>query len=1140
MQQPPFNPSAAPIASSAPPFVGRREQLAWLHERVRATLAGEPQLVLVPGEPGIGKTRLLREFRSLAEAGGVHVCYGRCYQDLALPYLPFAESLWPHLISDDAHHRLGGDAEVIRTLLGVDRSPDPASPSGEQDKLRLFLAVTRATLRMARLHPLVLGIDDLHWADRSSLDLFAHLAFAAADRRGRERTPIMLIASYRTTEADAPASRTIARLQREDACHTLAVPGLDESEVDELIEGLGLINPTHQLVASVSATTHGNPLFVQEVVHDLVRQGALQAQGGRLIATGALAGVRLPEQLTAAIASRTRALSDPCRHLLTIAALLGNRFEVAVLSHVSDGSEESVLEQLEEAMQHQLLVSEEQSFQFAHPLIRQTLQDQLSVARRQRLHQQIADRLTRRYGEHRDEHVIEIAHHVVAAGPAAPAETVIAVARPAGDRAVALCAFGDAARFYDAALSVVDATHLLPVRDRAELHTRAGMAYHRDWDPGPAQSHFEQAVALWRRCDDVRGLAFALLQLVRSKLAGASAAYGSLIDVQPLEDARIALGEQDPEQQTRICSTLAQAYWTARQPERADAMARQALAIADAHHDERGRADALVARGLAEMQQLRLREALGSFRDALQRARRSGDAWMQGWPIQRVPVVLSALGLLQEAATVAGEACELAREVQDWGNYSLALATQVALAVAGGDFEAAERSAHDTVTMARRSGYPWGAAVALSTLAGARTQRGEWTAAEEAIDRAVQPGRLFDDVSGAVQIMGWIYRQLIRAHAGALTAEECAQMAGTAPSALGDEGTDLAFLAPLCALIETAQLAGIARAAADPYRVLLRAAERGVVFTTGWVFLVPRILGVAAGLQGDWAAAARHFEAALAAARTADARPELGRTMLDYARMLRARGDAADEPRVRELLPHALAIFRTLAMAPFIAQASALDGTAAPPPAQAVAEPTPDYPAEPAPANPQRTVEPQIILFTDMQGSTEMYQRLGDARAAEVVRLHNAIIRDCLHAHGGTELHHTGDGVMAAFRSASNAIRCAIAVQRSLAEHNQSRPDTPVHVRIGLNAGEPLAQEGSLYGAAVNAAARICAHARPGQVLVADVVRQLVTGQSFSFVDRGRVTLKGFAERFRLYEVIWAAPLDNRGGSDVQGPQRRR
>jgi class 3 adenylate cyclase len=160
------------------------------------------------------------------------------------------------------------------------------------------------------------------------------------------------------------------------------------------------------------------------------------------------------------------------------------------------------------------------------------------------------------------------------------------------------------------------------------------------------------------------------------------------------------------------------------------------------------------------------------------------------------------------------------------------------------------------------------------------------------------------------------------------------------------------------------------------------------------------------------------------------------------------------------------------------------------------------------------------ILFTDMEGSTTLTQRLGDAKAQDMLRTHNRVVRDALKAHGGSEIKHTGDGIMASFSSAARALECAITMQRSFAEHNETAEE-PIRVRMGLNAGEPVAEEEDLFGTAVQLAARVCACAEPGQILACNVVRELAAGKGFLLSDQGDVALRGFEDPVRLYEVRW-------------------
>ncbi len=175
-----------------------------------------------------------------------------------------------------------------------------------------------------------------------------------------------------------------------------------------------------------------------------------------------------------------------------------------------------------------------------------------------------------------------------------------------------------------------------------------------------------------------------------------------------------------------------------------------------------------------------------------------------------------------------------------------------------------------------------------------------------------------------------------------------------------------------------------------------------------------------------------------------------------------------------------------------------------------------------SPAAPSRgqSTAGRAVLFTDVEGHTEMMRRLGDEAGRAVLRDHERITREVLRSHAGTEIKTMGDGFMASFDSATHAVECAIRLQQAFAARNEAAVE-PVRVRVGVNAGEPIAEDDDLFGAAVTLAARIMGQADGGEIVVSDVVRALVAGKGFRFVDRGKATLKGFDEPVRLYEVVW-------------------
>jgi class 3 adenylate cyclase/tetratricopeptide (TPR) repeat protein len=633
-------------------------------------------------------------------------------------------------------------------------------------------------------------------------------------------------------------------------------------------------------------------------------------------------------------------------------------------------------------------------------------------------------------------------------------------------------------------------------------------------------------------------------------------------------------------------------YRNARQGEKAEAMARRALDIGQRLGDHHLSARASSALALAHLNGRQIKEALECYRSAFAYARRTDDLWLQGWPLQRMPLPLIVLGQLAEAEQVALEACALTRTTHDWGDYSVASSHLASIAVAKGQFEAAESQAHETVLMVYRSGYFWGGVRVLSALACARALRGAWAEAEDALDMLVHPDQAFHEAGPAFHAFAQAFRRLIRMYSG--TVER-----GIEPFAaelLRVARSDTYSLAPLCALVELGDGMRAPKLVEPAQQAPAQAAARGVVFSSGWMFLIPRILGVAATLNRHWGTAEAHFREAIEVASRIGARPELGRSYLDYARLLVSRRRRGDRQHATALVEQASGVFAELGMEPFMQRAAQLvkprHARPTSPIRRAIAAPeglsamevevllqtaqgrtdqeiaavlmvsprtvarhvsslrtrigvsgredAAAYAREQGPSSrvsPQRRPAPAptpipaasgaagqpllTVLITDMEDSTALIDRLGDAQAYELQRIHNTLIRDCLRTHEGTEVTHTGDGIEASFRLASNAIEYAIEIQRAFARFNADHPRTVIRLRVGINAGEPITTEGRLFGTSVHTAFRICTRARPGQILISDVVRQLVAGRSFAFIDRGRITLRGFRGRVHLHEVRW-------------------
>ena len=163
------------------------------------------------------------------------------------------------------------------------------------------------------------------------------------------------------------------------------------------------------------------------------------------------------------------------------------------------------------------------------------------------------------------------------------------------------------------------------------------------------------------------------------------------------------------------------------------------------------------------------------------------------------------------------------------------------------------------------------------------------------------------------------------------------------------------------------------------------------------------------------------------------------------------------------------------------------------------------------------------LLVTDLEGFTPLVERLGDLKARALMQVHNRIVRDALRVHDGREVAHTGDGIMAAFRSVASALQAATEIQSALDEHTRAQPEVPLRARIGVHAGEPLPEDGRLFGTCVNTAVRVCAASGATRVLVSDLVRQLAAGRAFRFAPEGAVALKGLAAPMQVHELLWRA-----------------
>jgi DNA-binding SARP family transcriptional activator len=436
-------------------FVGRVAELELLERTLAHAFAGGGRLVLIAGEPGIGKTRLVDELALHATARGALVCVGRCWEAGGAPaYWPWLQVLRLCIEGTGAgivRSQLGSGAFDLMQLLPelrvlFDDLPEPVALEPDAARFRLFETMTSFFAKAAEQRPIVVVLDDLHAADEPSLLLLRFVA------RALGRTRLLLIGAYRDVDPllGDPLVTTLTELVRESATTLIALGGLSVEDVSRYIELTSVRAPAPGVAATVHAGTDGNPLFVAEVVRLLEAEGRLNDAVPRLA---------VPATLKDVIAHRMRHMTTECRSVLSLASVLGREFDLEVLARASGVERSALVELLDDPIREQLVTDVPDSplrMRFGHALFRDGLYDDLPSSRRRQLHLRIALALEELLKDDVGTQLPELAHHFCGAVPAVEPSKAADYARRAGDQAVGLFAPEEAIRFYETALALVD------------------------------------------------------------------------------------------------------------------------------------------------------------------------------------------------------------------------------------------------------------------------------------------------------------------------------------------------------------------------------------------------------------------------------------------------------------------------------------------------------------------------------------------------------------------------------------------------------------------------------------------------------------------------------------------------------------
>jgi len=456
-------------------FVGREPELKQLKSAFDGAMSGQGALMMVMGEPGIGKTALCEQLATYVTLRGGRTLVGHCYEagSLSLPYLAFVEALRSYVLSrevKDLRKELGsGAADVarivseIRERLKIKLRPqkDP-----EEERYRLLQAVTAFLSNAANVQPMMVVLEDLHDADKGTLEMLTHVSRNLAGAR------LLIVGTYRDMEVDRshPLSAALAELRRVSTYGRVLLRGLNADEVRRMLESITRESVPWGLAEAVHRQTEGNPLFVQEVVRYLAEEGLItRKEGGWRPTRDTPLEMSIPEGLRDVIGKRLSLLSPECNQLLSVASVIGREFALETLKAMAGINEDVFVNALKEAVRLSILEEHSQRglvrYRFTHAFFRQTLYEEMIAPQRLKLHQQVARSLEALYAKRLEEHATELAEHFSHSTDPADLMKAVEYSKMAAKRATDVYAYGEAVRLLEQALKVQE---VLDPEDKAK------------------------------------------------------------------------------------------------------------------------------------------------------------------------------------------------------------------------------------------------------------------------------------------------------------------------------------------------------------------------------------------------------------------------------------------------------------------------------------------------------------------------------------------------------------------------------------------------------------------------------------------------------------------------------------------------
>jgi class 3 adenylate cyclase/tetratricopeptide (TPR) repeat protein len=902
------------------PFVERDAERASLRRLVDDALAGDGRLGLIAGEPGVGKSRLVAEIGEEAQARGMQVLTGRCVEmSGAPPYLPYVEIIELAISSPRsplALRRALGDVapEIARIAPALRRAfpdiPPPLELPAELARRYVWNSFSEFMGRAAQGRPLLLVLEDLHWADESTVLLTEYLAPLLPEM------PVLILGTYRDLEVDLyhPLSQVIGQLRRRRLVEQLNLRRLSFDGVRAMLRALTGQAAPEELVQVIDSETEGNPFFVEEIYLHLVESGVLFDDDGVLRQGLRIDELSVPESIRLVVGERLDRLTPATREVLVAAAVSGRVFIPELVGEVVGADQDALVEAFDEAERARLVMpgTVPGELMFSHELIVQTLLSGVSAVKRDRLHLQTAEALTLRYADDLEAHAGDLAYHLVR-GHSGDRANLVRYLTIAGERAFDAAAFDDAVGNFEHALSLLPADDQL---GRGQLLERLAMALRSvgRWDD--ALRTMNEALDRYEALGNAEAIGRLGWAMVYQLTWSARLVEG----VQVGQRTLAALGDTVSADKARLLSALGWALSISGDYVAATTTFEQARALAEQVGNERALADVLHMQTIHHL-------SFGEFADGIRAGTRAAEVFEQDsalWDLCSVQAFViyedGTLGSREQAVRLSDKTLGIAERLGHLGAAYMVLCDRIREAAMLGDLPKVEALGPQILDIGVRGGLPW-RYVGNIYLGLAAHWRGNAERAEAELRNAValEPPAAF-----AGQSVSLLARHL--AYQGradeVMELFQLTQSQSRLPSL--DRVNGIGSWNCMLGFVEALYLCGLREQAAALSPLVEGVLELGRRWITFDGRLVETRAGLAAAAGRRWEDAERHFTVARELAARISNRLEL--TDLDrlHARMLLDRGESGGQARAAKMLQNALNSYRAFGMPAYAAETERL------------------------------------------------------------------------------------------------------------------------------------------------------------------------------------------------------------------------